>query len=470
MIDILSAINDPKLFRPAFRDLSTWTAWFTFLKTISGLSLNSEELTLFREATGLSEPSERPPREVFCVCGRRSGKSFISSLIAVFSACFRDWTEVLAPGEKGYFAVIAADRRQARIVMNYIKAFLHASPLVEREIREEFKEEIVLKNNITIDVKTASFRTVRGYTLIGAIMEELAFWRTQDAAEPDFEIYRAIVPALATTGGLVLGISTPYARRGLLYEKFEKNFGRPGETLVWRAPTSIMNPTIKVSLIEQSLEEDPESARAEWLAEFRQDIEEFISLPTLQACVNPGQRFNPPEVGKYYIAFLDPSGGSNDSFTLAIAHAEGEKIVVDQALERRPPFSPDSVVAEFTVVMKEYRISSALSDRYAGQWVLEAFTKAGVGVNYSELSASELYLETLPLFNAGKIELPDNPRLISQFANLERRTRAGGKDLITHPPGGHDDLANAVAGAVYYAKKSTGGTLRIRWLCCRPLN
>jgi hypothetical protein len=58
------------------------------------------------------------------------------------------------------------------------------------------------------------------------------------------------------------------------------------------------------------------------------------------------------------------------------------------------------------------------------------------------------------LLNARKIELLDNQRLLNQFASLERRTRAGGKDLITHPPGGHDDLANACAGAVYYANKT----------------
>jgi hypothetical protein len=49
--------------------------------------------------------------------------------------------------------------------------------------------------------------------------------------------------------------------------------------------------------------------------------------------------------------------------------------------------------------------------------------------------------------NAQTIVLPDSPRLVAQIASLERRTSRGGKDSIDHPPGGHDDLANAVAGA-----------------------
>jgi len=453
MVDIITAISDEKLFKPVFRDLATWSSWQVFLKAITGLPLTAEELPLFQQCTELREPPEKPPREVFCIAGRRSGKSFVSALLAVYLSCFRDWSEVLAPGEKGYFAVIASDRRQARIVMDYIKAFLHASPLIENLVGEELKEEVNLKNRITIDVKTASFRTIRGFTLIGAIMEELAFWRTEDAAEPDFEIYRAIVPALATTGGLLIGISTPYARRGLLWEKFSRHFGKPGETLIWKAETLTMNPTIKASIIEQALQDDPQAAAAEWKAEFRADIEQFISFDVLNACVISGRRFLPPDSNKNYIGFVDPSGGSNDSFTLAIAHCENEKIIIDQVLERRPPFSPQDVVKEFAAILRQYNIRSVISDRYAGEWVREAFIKEGIGLDYSELTASELYLETLPLLTAGKVELPDNQRLLNQFASLERRVRAGGRDLIAHPPGGHDDLCNAVAGAVYYTNK-----------------
>jgi hypothetical protein len=40
----------------------------------------------------------------------------------------------------------------------------------------------------------------------------------------------------------------------------------------------------------------------------------------------------------------------------------------------------------------------------------------------------------------------DNPKLVNQLCNLERRTARSGKDSIDHPPGQHDDLCNAVAG------------------------
>ena len=57
----------------------------------------------------------------------------------------------------------------------------------------------------------------------------------------------------------------------------------------------------------------------------------------------------------------------------------------------------------------------------------------------------------MPLLNSNRIELLDHPRLVAQLCGLERRTTRGGRDSIDHAPGGHDDLANAVAGAAALA-------------------
>jgi hypothetical protein len=454
MVDIITAINDEKLFKPVFRDLATWSSWKVFLKAITGLPLSAEELPLFQQCTGLDKPPEKPPREVFCICGRRSGKSFISGLLTVFFSCFRNWSEVLAPGERGYFAVIACDRRQAKVVFNYIRAFLHASPLIEGMISEEFKEEISLKTRIVIDVKTASYRTIRGFSLIGLVMDELAFFRSENSAEPDFEIYRAAIPALATTGGLLIGISTPYARRGLLWEKFSKHFGKPGETLIWQAPSRLMNPTLDEKLIEKSIAEDPEAGRAEWLAEWRQDLSSFLDLELIERAVVPGRYELPPMAGVRYAAFCDPSGGRGDAMTLSICHVdENEKIIQDVLLIKNPPFDPAQAAAEFSEVLKKYGIYQIRGDKYAGAWVSEAFRKNGIAYEPTDLNKSEIYLEFLPLLAQGRVELLDNKRLISELRNLERRTRTGGRDVVDHPVGLRDDAANSTAGSIVFAAK-----------------
>jgi hypothetical protein len=247
---------------------------------------------------------------------------------------------------------------------------------------------------------------------------------------------------------LLISISTPYSRRGVLWETFKKNYGQAGKTFVWKSPSLKMNPTLSQDIIGDALKDDPAAARAEWLAEWREDIEGFLSLDLVEAVVIPGRGDLSRVTGVEYLAFLDPSGGRNDSFTAAICHSEKSgKIIIDVLKERRSPFRPTEVVGEFSMLLKNFGITSATSDRYGGEWVNEAFRKHGITIEPAELSASELYVEFLPIILNGAVEFPDNSRLTAQLVNLERRTRTGGKDLITHFPGGHDDLANAAAGA-----------------------
>ena len=132
--------------------------------------------------------------------------------------------------------------------------------------------------------------------------------------------------------------------------------------------------------------------------------------------------------------------------TLAIAHREDKLVVIDKLVERKPPFSPASVVAEFARALKPYRVVKVIGDKYAGEWPREVFRSHGVTYEANAKPKNDLYIALLPLLSSQMIELVDAPRMISQIAALERRTARGGRDSIDHPPNGHDDLANVVAG------------------------
>jgi hypothetical protein len=165
--------------------------------------------------------------------------------------------------------------------------------------------------------------------------------------------------------------------------------------------------------------------------------------------VVPGRFELPRRWDAYYAAFVDPSGGSADSMTLAIAHREADGTAVLDALrEVRPPFSPDDVVQDFAALLRAYGIAQVMGDRYAGEWPRERFTAHGISYQPCEKPKSELYALLLPVLNSRKVALLDNPRAVGQLCALERRTAWAGRDSIDHPPGGHDDAANAVAGAV----------------------
>ena len=462
MLTIVDAIRDTKLFRPLFQELSTWRCWVVLLKALFALQMSPGEAKIYRKLTGRKSIPKEPFRELWAIVGRRGGKSFIMSIIAVYLALFRSFKQYLSPGERGVIQVIAADRAQARVIFRYISAILNSKPIFQQYIQNETKESIELSTGVDIEVATCSFRTIRGRTVVCAILDEIAFWRVE-GANPDKEILAAIRPSMATIpNSLLLVISSPYARFGVLYEHHKDYYGKDdSEVLVWQAPTKLMNPTISGIFIAKERLKDPSAARAEWDAEFREDIESYVNRDVVEACVVMGRKELPPLPGVKYSAFVDPSGGSSDSMTLAIAHEDEGRRVLDAVRERKPPFSPDAVVEEFCTLLKQYRIGVVRGDRYAGQWPRERFSVHGISYEVADKPKSDIYQNFLPLLNSKQVELLDSDRLVNQIVSLERKTTRGGKDSIDHPPGGIDDLANACAGVLIGEMGKTKGRIRV---------
>lgn len=448
-LSIVDAMTAPELFEPWFRGAS-WDGWRAILKAAYGLPMTSEELEFFAEVAGGRKPPTKRVRELWIIAGRRAGKDSVASLIAAYSAALFPHQDRLRPGERAQVMCLACDRDQAAIVKNYTRSYFDLIPALDGLVTSETKDGFSLSNRVDVTVATNNFRSVRGRPLAIAILDELAYFRDENSASPDEELYVALKPSFKTLpGSMIVAISSPYRRAGLLYRKFAASFGRDDDSvLVIRAPTRLLNPMIPQSEIDAALEEDPAAAASEWLAQWRDDIQAYVSREIIDAAVVPGRRELPRVAGVQYFAFCDPSGGSADEMTIAIAHREGEAIILDCLRAARPPFSPDSVVAEFATALRAYGLSKVTGDRYGGQWPAERFAANGISYIPSEKNKSDLYKEALPLLNANRVELLDEPRMISQFCALERRTARGGRDSIDHPLSGSDDRSNCVAGAI----------------------
>jgi hypothetical protein len=448
-VNIIDAIADPQVFAKHFRG-PTWDAWKAFLAALFALPMTPEQLAVYQKHTGRSSPPTVPLKESWLICGRRSGKSFMLACIAVWLAAFKDWRPYLAVGEVGTLMVIAADRKQSRVIMRYICGLLKSVPMLRRLIESETQESVTLRNRVVIEVHTASFRSTRGYSCVACLCDETAFWASDEfSAAPDIEILAAIRPSLSTiSGAMLLCASSPYARKGALWDAHRKHFGKDAsDVLIWNSPTRDMNPSVPQSVIDAAMEEDQPRAMAEWFAQFRSDVETFVAREVVEAAVVPGRYELPPVSGASYVAFCDPSGGSSDSFTLAIAHRDkDDRCVLDALREVRPPFSPEQTVETFAALLKSYSILRVGGDKYAGEWPREQFRKHGITYEPSAKPKSDSYRDLLPLLNSGRIELVDHPRLVAQACGLERRCARGGRESIDHAPGARDDLINAAAG------------------------
>ncbi|MBS0266252.1 MAG: hypothetical protein JSS02_30260 [Planctomycetes bacterium] len=457
-MEIIRAITDSNLFRPfladADGDLSTWYNWLAALRIMYGLPVPESRRELVERCTGRTQFPSGGFNTALFLTGRRSGKSRIAAVIGAFEAALAGNESRLATGEQGIVAVISPTKRQSRIVRGYLRAVFDSTPMLKDVVTDETQQGFELNNGVLIEVLAGDWRTVRGHTLLAAIVDEAAFFGYDEESKvrSDTELIRAIKPSLATTGGKLIGISSPYARRGWCFNTYQRNFGKDsGKVLVWNCPSTTMNPTLPQSVVDEAMAEDLQAAKSEYLGEFRDDVCEFLPRPVIEALVAPGRVGLSALPDTTYTAFADLSGGRADDAALAIVHREQRTVIIDRVFRYRPPFNPYVVISQMADEIKAFGIKRVIGDNYAAEFVCAAFEGCGLRYTKCEKNKSVLYTELLPRMCSGEIELLDDPTLVNQLANLERRTRSGGKDIIDHAPGGHDDLANAVAGAAVMA-------------------
>jgi hypothetical protein len=482
MISIIDACTDQNLFRSFLSDgsasIATWRAWSIALRALYGLPVRgSKSKQLVEKCTGRTQLPKDGFDTALFLTGRRSGKSRTAAIIGAYEACLSGRHERLSEGETGLVLIASPSRAQSRIVHNYVRAIFEI-PMLKAQLRKELNNVgFELKNGVRVEIQAADWRTVRGYTLLAAVVDEAAFlgYDSESKVKSDTELIRAIQPSLATTGGKLIAISSPYAEQGWCYRQHKKHYAKDdAPVLVWNTDSQTMNPTLPNSVVQNALAEDEAAARAEYLGEFRQDIATYLPREVIEKCVAKGRKQLSPQPGQLYFAFVDISGGRSDDAALAVAHRELGKIVLDYVRSWRPPFSPDDVVGEMVEELKPFGVDRVVGDNYSAEFVKSSFEVRGIRYGRTlrnvwnrrnvmaekSKSASELYLELLPRICSQEVELLDDEKLIDQLANLERRTRVGGRDIVDHPPGQHDDVANAVAGAVDCAAKPVRQPLR----------
>ena len=309
MLDIVAAMDDPGTFARWFPGPS-WESWRVVLRGAYGLPMSAGDLAFFR-SIGDRDPPRKRVRELWTICGRRAGKDSIASLIVAFTAAMFDGAGRIRPGERPLCICLACDKEQAKIVLGYIRAYFAEIEPLRAMVTRETKDGFELSNGVDIFVGVNDFRAVRGRTILCAVFDEVAYWRSEESASPDRETYRAILPGMTTLrdDAMLIGISSPYRRAGLLYSKFKAHYGEDSETLVIKAPSRVMNPSLDQSEVDRAMADDPEAAAAEWLAEWRDDVAGFLNQELIESTVDDGVVTRPPVPNLQYFGFVDASSG-----------------------------------------------------------------------------------------------------------------------------------------------------------------
>jgi hypothetical protein len=363
------AMDSPLLFEPFFRAPS-WSLWRAVVRAAFAEPMTADQIAEFRTVAE-RDPPTAPVSELILPIGRGGGKDSIASFLLAVIAMNFDPKGILRPGEKATVGCFACDRPQAQIILDYTRGYFEEIPALAALVVNPGKitDCIELKNRVVISVSTASYRSVRGRRFIACVMDEVAFFRSEESALPDTELDAAVSPSLnRTPGSLKVLISSVHKRSGLLYSKARDFYGKPDpNTLVVMGTTLQFNPSYDAASIERDLERDPERYGAEYLCKWRDDLSSFIPHDLLTAATDNGVLFRHPTKATYTAACDAAGGRGSDSFTAAIAHKEPDgQVVLDRLFERKAPFDAASVIAEIAALLREYGINTITGDRFAG--------------------------------------------------------------------------------------------------------
>ena len=290
--------------------------------------------------------------------------------------------------------------------------------------------EIKLTNGVTISVHSNSFRLIRGRTLLAFVFDEIAYWRDDTSANPDIETYRAVRPSLAHTGGMLIGISSPYRRAGLLHQKFKDHYAvDDNDVLVVRRNGAVQSDHIRCHH-RQGDAQRPEIARSEWGAEFRTDVGSLLDDAVIEDAIDYARPLElPPRGGRRYLAFADASAGRHDAFTLCIGHPEGKgrgdlrRDVIRGRRAVRPSHRPGIRRAARDMVAPRSSVTiSPVSGLPRPSVMLASGTRP-------HPSTSRRCISKLAPLQSRRGRHPQPRRFLRELTRLERRVHRSGKEL-----------------------------------------
>ena len=141
-------------------------------------------------------------------CGRQSGKTSMSAVLALHRALYRPGSLVLC---------LAPALRQSQELFGKVAGFY--SKLGEKvPAGSERKLGMQLTNGSRVEALPGSEKTIRGYSGVDLLILD-------EAARVDDGLYYSVRPMLAVSGGRLLMMSTPYGKRGVFHEEWTNGVG-----------------------------------------------------------------------------------------------------------------------------------------------------------------------------------------------------------------------------------------------------
>lgn len=419
------------------------------------------------------------------ICGRRSGKTLLSAVIAIYCAVSNNWKIYLKKAPFSTVLIMSHSREFSDEVLEVIRSLIQASDILSRLVNKDkkntnstmnLKTPWILKDGtiqycrVQIKVSAASSKTTRGVAACAVLCDEISYWQlSEDMKETDFKIMKAIRPSMKQFGELamLIKLSSPAIKRGVLFQEYKQHQDGilPKTYAVFKAPSWVMSPpdVLPANELVEEWRLDPDGFDNEYRANFSDSLSNFILPERIDMAVLKGVQFQAPdETGIKYYPAID-AAFKGDAFTFSLtAYVNGRlKQFVSKGWKgnKTEPVSAFEIAEFIKTVCKQYKCDEVSADQFAFQPLKEIFEKYGltlVETVFTPAFKKKIYFNLKKLVHSQQIDLLDNETQTRELKELVVEQSSSGNIRIGHPNGGSDDYADSLAISAFIATEAIG--------------
>lgn len=419
------------------------------------------------------------------ICGRRSGKTLISAVVAIYCAISNNWKPFLKKTPFATVLIMSHSREFSDEVLEVIRTLIESSDVLSALINKDKKNSSSTMNlkvpwlingntiqysRVQIKVAAASSKTTRGVAACAILCDEIAFWNLdENMKETDAKIMKAVRPAMKQFReyGMLIKLSSPGIKQGILYSEYKKD--RSGELpptyAVFKAPTWMMSPddVMPDAELQEEFDLDQDSFDQEYRGNFADSLSFFITPEYIDMAVVKKISFLAPEPDSTrYTAAID-AAYKGDRFTFSVTAYVGGRLkqYLSKSWEgtKQKPVSSFEVAEFIRTVCKQFNIDEVAADQYAFQPLKEIFGTYGVNLKeytFNPAFKKKIYWNLKKLIHSQQADLLDNEIQTRELKELIVEQGSSGNIRIGHPAGGTDDFADSLAVSAFLATEQVG--------------
>ncbi len=409
-------------------------------------------------------------QEYMLVCGKKSGKTFLT--VAINLILVYKWILMEDPYKK--FGLIPQDiyllntcagkSQSIDVYINQARGMLSQCSFLKDFITKEISGEIYFKHpkyekfHLVLKAQSSRSTSSLGYCCFSVTFDELAWFDDSQNRNSSKLIYSALYPNIRPFGGWGYSfiLSSPSDTGTWFFNHCEFAKESPSKFVV-QYPTWVMNPDITRESLDEEFKRDYEKACMDWGGEFIEKVGGAFSVAKIEDSLKLDILDISVKDGRQRVLALDP-GLRHDTYALAMGYVDGFKVFIDYVYSwqgtRSNPVRIADVEEHIIMLRKNFAISKIVLDQRYSASTIQRLGEMGFPIFETFFDSGykqTIYQRFKEKLNMDEVFLPRHKRVKNELIAL-RRIGSGTNIRYEAPTFGAvktDDMADAVVNCVY---------------------